>query len=49
VVTTLVRFLFACEAAGASGTRLSLRPCFFEGHRLAKLGHYLRREEVESW
>ena len=32
VVTTLVRiFLFACEAAGATSTRLSLRPPFREG------------------
>ena len=30
VATTLVRFLFAREAAGASRTRLSLRPLIFE-------------------
>jgi len=28
VVTTLVRFFVACEAAGAASTRLSLRPLF---------------------
>jgi hypothetical protein len=33
VVTTLVCFItFAREAAGASSTRLSLRPPIFEGH-----------------
>jgi hypothetical protein len=45
VVTMLVCFItFAREAAGASGTRLSLRPCFFEGHCLAKLGRVAPRE-----
>ena len=29
---------FAREAAGAAGTRHSLRPLFIEGHYLAKLG-----------
>jgi hypothetical protein len=37
VVTTLVcLFQFACEAAGATGTRLSLRPLFFEAKDFAK-------------
>jgi hypothetical protein len=45
VVTTLVCFIyFAREAAGATGTRLSLRPLSFEGHCLAKLGRVAPRE-----
>jgi len=44
VVTTLVCFLsFAREAAGAAGTRLSLRPLFFEG-MLAYLGRIVSRD-----
>ena len=41
----LVCFIyFAREAAGATGTRLSLRPLAFEGHYLAKLGRVAPRE-----
>src|SRR6266851_4637808 len=45
VVTTLVcHFTFAREAAGAAGTRHSLRPLFIEGHCPAKLGRIAPRE-----
>ena len=46
VVTTLVcYFYFAREAAGAAGTRLSLRPLFLEGQGfLQQLGRNARRE-----
>src|SRR5438552_18343361 len=37
-------FLFACEAAGAASTRLSLRPLFAEALRPASLGQILPRE-----
>jgi hypothetical protein len=41
----LVCFIyFAREAAGASGTRLSLRPLFFEGHGIAQLGQIAPRD-----
>src|ERR1700730_12778978 len=42
VVTTLVcLFQFACEAAGATGTRLSLRPLFSSRAEVfAQLGRY---------
>ena len=47
VVTTLVCSLhIAREAAGALGTRHSLRPLFIEGHCLAKLGRLAPRERV---
>jgi hypothetical protein len=50
VVTTLVCFItFPREAAGATGTRHSLRPLFFEGHCLAKLGRDLRRENADLY
>jgi len=32
----LVRFLFACEAAGAASTRLSLRPLYFLGRTICR-------------
>jgi hypothetical protein len=39
VVTTLVcSFYFACEAAGAAGTRLSLRPLISRGCSAQQLG-----------
>jgi hypothetical protein len=46
VVTTLVcSFYFACEAAGASSARHSLRPLISEsGMLLAKLGENARRD-----
>jgi hypothetical protein len=47
VVTTLVCFVSqtACEAAGASDARHSLRPLFFEGRRIhAQLGRLTPRE-----
>jgi hypothetical protein len=31
-------------AAGATGTRLSLRPLIFEGHEIAKLGRIAPRD-----
>jgi hypothetical protein len=48
VVTTLVCFLsFAREAAGATGTRLSLRPLFSEGRRIVHRSGASRRENAE--
>jgi hypothetical protein len=41
-------FTFACEAAGAWGTRLSLRPLFFRRDNVvANLGRYPRRENAD--
>jgi len=37
-------FYFAREAAGAAGTRLSLRPLLSEGHGFSNLGHIAPRE-----
>jgi hypothetical protein len=49
VVTTLVCFHFvAREAAGASSTRLSLRPLFFRGWFAQPLGRDPRRENAET-
>jgi hypothetical protein len=39
-------FTFAREAAGALGTRLSLRPLFLGDNVGAQLGRYLRRESA---
>jgi len=40
-------FVFAREAAGASGARHSLRPRFVEGFDQASLGRNTRRGSVE--
>jgi hypothetical protein len=49
VVTTLVCFIyFAREAAGAAGTRLSLRPLFSEAIRIVHRSGALRRENAEA-
>src|SRR5437868_12290170 len=44
VATTLVRFLFAREAAGASRTRLSLAPSYFRGATLDQPGRVAPRK-----
>src|SRR5947207_12746134 len=51
VATTLVRFLFAREAAGASRTRLSLAPSYFRGATLDQPGRVAPRKcgVVSSW
>jgi hypothetical protein len=50
VVTTLVCFLFfAREAAGAAGTRLSLRPLFFEGMVGIPRAHCVARSRRRVW
>ena len=49
VVTTLVCFLhFAHEAAGATGTRLSLRPLFSWAEKFVQARALSRREIAES-
>jgi hypothetical protein len=44
VVTNSCAFYFAREAAGATGTRFSLRPLFFKAKDLAQLGRTAPRE-----
>jgi hypothetical protein len=44
-----VLFTFAREAAGATGTRHSLRPLFLGGANLLHSSGALRREDAEVW